>query len=224
MGFLNKMRNLTGSVPKELLEGGLLGRGIIVSVQQTSVSTGADFDPAHVCVFTVEVALDNEPRYTATCRQAVRATILPQLMMPGATVAVRVDQQDHSRIALSLGEQPPVVTIAATPGDPKTGSAARILEYGEPCTAVIVETQPLGMRNPKGDDMYAFLLTVMADGRPSIPDPGRQSRPGGSPPAALPGQPRTCPADARRRRSRARDRLAGGARQGLNDSRVMGGY
>ena len=83
MGLFNKMRNLTGSVPKELLENGLLGRGIIVSIQQTSVSTGADFDPAHVCVFTVEVALDNVPRYTATCRQAVRATILPQLMMPG---------------------------------------------------------------------------------------------------------------------------------------------
>jgi hypothetical protein len=66
MGLLNKMRNLTGSVPKELLEQGLLGRGIIVSVKQTGVSTGADFDAAHVCVFTVEVALDNTPRYTAT--------------------------------------------------------------------------------------------------------------------------------------------------------------
>jgi hypothetical protein len=68
MGILNKMRNLTGSVPKELLERGQLGRGIIVSVQQTGVSTGVDFDPAHVCVFTVEVALDNVPRYTATGR------------------------------------------------------------------------------------------------------------------------------------------------------------
>jgi hypothetical protein len=82
MGLLNKMRNLAGSVPKELLDHGLLGRGIIVSIQQTGVSTGADFDPTHVCVFTLEVALDNVPRYTATCRQAVRATILPQLMMP----------------------------------------------------------------------------------------------------------------------------------------------
>ena len=102
MGLFNKMRDLTGSVPKELLEKGLLGRGIIVSVQQTSVSTGADFDPAHVCVFTVEVALDNVPRYTATCRQAVRATILPQLMAPGATVAVRVDRrrpQPHRPVA-----------------------------------------------------------------------------------------------------------------------------
>jgi hypothetical protein len=164
MGLLSKMKNLTGAVPKELLANGLLGRGIIVSVQQTGVSTGADFDPAHVCVFTVEVALDNTPRYNATCRQAVRATVLPQLMLPGATVAVRVDRDDHSHVALSLGEDPPTVTMAAE-GDPNTGSAARILAEGLPCKAIIVESQPLGMRNPAGKAMYAFLLTVMADGR-----------------------------------------------------------
>lgn len=164
MGLFNKMRNLAGSVPKELLQNGLLGRGIVVSIQQTSVSTGVDFDPSHVCVFTVEVALDNVPRYTATCRQAVRATVLPQLMMPGATVAVRVDQNDHTRIALSLAEEPPTVTMASS-GDSNTGSAARILEYGVVCAAVIVQSQPMGMRNPAGNDMYAFVLTVMADGR-----------------------------------------------------------
>jgi len=164
MGLFNKMRNLAGSVPKELLQNGLLGRGIVVSIQQTSVSTGVDFDPSHVCVFTVEVALDDVPRYTATCRQAVRATVLPQLMMPGATVAVRVDQNDHGRIALSLGEEPPTVTMASS-GDANTGSAARILEYGVVCTAVIVQSQPMGMRNPAGNDMYAFVLTVMAEGR-----------------------------------------------------------
>jgi predicted pyridoxine 5'-phosphate oxidase superfamily flavin-nucleotide-binding protein len=165
MGLFNKMRTLTGSVPKELLEQGLLGRGVVVSVQQTSVSTGADFDPAHVCVFTVEVALDNVPRYTATCRQAVRATFLPRLMMPGAMVAVRVDADDHSRIALSLAEAPPTVTMART-GDPNTSSAARILEGGVPCRAVIVESLPLGMRSRTGNDMYAFTLTVLAEGRP----------------------------------------------------------
>ena len=165
MGLLSKMRNITGSVPKELLEKGLLGRGIIVSVQQTSVSTGADFDPAHVCVFTVEVALDNVPRYNATCRQAVRATVLPQLMLPGATVAVRVDPEDHSRMALSLGEAPPTVTMASS-GDANTGSAARILDQGVPCKAVIVQSQALGMRSSTGKDMYAFVLTVLAEGRP----------------------------------------------------------
>lgn len=165
MGLFNKMRDLAGSVPKQLLEDGLLGRGIIVSAKQTSVSTGVDFDPSHVCVFTVEVGLDNQPRYTATCRQAVRATLLPLLMTPGAAVAVRVDPTDHSRIALSLAEEPPTVTLASS-GDPNTSSAARILELGAPCQAVIVATQPLGMRNPKGDDMYAFTLTIMAEGRP----------------------------------------------------------
>ena len=54
----------------------------------------------------------------------------------------------------------------ASGGDPNTSSAARILEQGVPCKVVIVETQPLGTRNQKGDDMYAFLLTVLADGRP----------------------------------------------------------
>ena len=89
MGIFKKMQALTGSVPRELLENGLLGRGIITAIQQTGVSRGADFDPAHVCVFTLEVALDNQPRYTATCRQAVRATILPQLAAPGTTVYCR---------------------------------------------------------------------------------------------------------------------------------------
>jgi len=165
MGLFSKMRDLAGSVPKELLEDGLLGRGIIVSVQQTSVSTGADFNPSHVCVFTVEVALDNEPRYNATCRQAVNAMVLPQLMTPGATVAVRVDPNDHTRIVLSLNEAAPTVTMASS-GDPNTSSAARILEQGVACKAVIIETLPMGMRNPKGDDMYAFTLTIMAEGRP----------------------------------------------------------
>ena len=164
MGLLGKMKNLTGSVDKKLLENGLLGRGIITGVQQTSVSTGADFNPSHVCVFTVEVTLDDVPRYTATCRQAILATVLPQLLSGQATVAVRADPEDHSRICLSLNEAPPTVTLAS--GGENTGSAAEILEYGEDCRVVIVQSQPLGTRNQAGKDMYAFLFTVMADGRP----------------------------------------------------------
>jgi hypothetical protein len=44
-------------------------------------------------------------------------------------------------------------------------SAAQILEQGEVCQAVIVQSQPLGMRDQKGDDMYAFMLRVVAEGR-----------------------------------------------------------
>jgi hypothetical protein len=164
MGLFKKMRELGGGVSKDLMENGLLGRGIITGIQQTSVSTGVDFDPSHVCVFTMEVALDNVPRYTATCRQAVKATVLPQLAAPGTTVAVRVNPNDHSEVAIDLSQAPPEVTISQEDG--KVGSAAKILEDGVPCHAVIVQSQPLGMKNPAGVDMHAFLLTIMADGRP----------------------------------------------------------
>jgi hypothetical protein len=165
MGLFSKVQSLAGGVPRGPLENGLLGRGIIASVQQTSVTTGEGANMSYVCVFTVEVTLDNTPRYTASCRQAVRAPLLPQLMTPGTTVAVRVDPSDHAKIALSLSEEPPTVTMAANDGG--TRSAADILEQGDACRVVIVETLPLGVRSPRtGDDVYAFTLTVMADGKP----------------------------------------------------------
>ncbi len=110
MGVLSRVRHPAGSVPKELLEHGLVGRGTVVSVQRTSVSTGEGSDLAHVCVFTVRVSLGKAAPFTATCRQAVRARVLPELMRSGATVAVRIDPRDHSYIALSLGERPPSET------------------------------------------------------------------------------------------------------------------
>ena len=51
-------------------------------------------------------------------------------------------------------------------GDLKTSSVAQILDCGEPCTAVIVQSQTMGMRSSSGKDMYAFMLTVIADGEP----------------------------------------------------------
>jgi hypothetical protein len=163
MGMFSKLRGMTGTPSGDLLENGVLGRGIITDVRQTSVSTGSEWNPSHVCVFNVEVSLDDTPRYMAECRQAVPATILPQLASGNATVAVRVNPTDGNEIALSLGEEPPTVT--ASSGDANTGSAAEILANGESCRAVIVQSQPLGKRNAQGVDLYALLLTVMADGR-----------------------------------------------------------
>lgn len=164
MNVRSRTRNSTGSVSRELLEDGLLGRGVVVSVQQTSTTTGPDSDPAHVCVFTIEVALDTEPRFSASCRQAVRAAILPQLMLPDAVVAVRVDPDDHTRVALSPDEAPPAVTTAGS-GDADVRSVVRILDEGVPCRALIVRVQALGLRSSGGDDLYAFVLTVMVKGR-----------------------------------------------------------
>jgi hypothetical protein len=164
MGLINTTRRTQLSA-KELLARGLPGRGVIVSVQRTAASSGAGDALALVCVFTVEVTLRGVPRYTATCRQTVRAALLPRLISADAIVAVRVDPGDHSRIALAPGEQPPSFTVARS-NDQNAWSAARILEVGVPCTAVIVESLGLGMRTTTGDDLYAFTLRVIAEQRP----------------------------------------------------------
>jgi hypothetical protein len=162
MGMFKKLKQMTGSVDKDLLRNGLLGRGVIMEVQQTRVSTGGDDAFSRpVCVFTVEVTLDNVPAYTASCRQSVPLTVLPQFV-PGQTVAaVRVNPDNHDEIALDLATEPPEVTIAQSQG----ASAAEVLERGNPVRAVIVQTQPLGMKNQHGVDVHAFVLTVMPDGQ-----------------------------------------------------------
>jgi hypothetical protein len=80
-------------------------------------------------------------------------------------VAVRVDPRDHSQIALDLATEPPVITVSGQDGDANTGSASEILEEGVACRAVIIESLPLGRRNASGVDLYAFSLTVLAEGR-----------------------------------------------------------
>jgi hypothetical protein len=44
-------------------------------------------------------------------------------------------------------------------------SAAQILELGVACQATIVRSQPLGMRDQTGDDLYALVLTVRVPGQ-----------------------------------------------------------
>jgi hypothetical protein len=44
-------------------------------------------------------------------------------------------------------------------------SAARILKSGVACQATIVRSQPLGMRDQTGGDLYALVLTILAPGR-----------------------------------------------------------
>jgi hypothetical protein len=128
MGMFKKFKQMAGSVDKNLLRNGLLGRGTIVDIKQTNVSTGGDdaFSKP-VCIFTVEVVLDNVPAYNATCRQAIPITVLPR-MVPGQTVcAVRVNPDNHDEIALDLATEPPEVTLAQGSGQ---ATAADVLARG----------------------------------------------------------------------------------------------
>jgi hypothetical protein len=160
MGLFKKLKEMGGSPSSDLLEHGLLGRGLLIGAEPTRVSTGPEGFEKPVYVFTVEVTLDNTPTYQAQCRQAVPTVALAQLV-PGQTVmAVRVDPGDQSHIALDLGTEPPTVTVQG-----QGAGAAEVLARGLPVRAVIVQTQPLGMKNKEGVDLHAFLLTVLQEGK-----------------------------------------------------------
>jgi hypothetical protein len=179
VGLFKKLQAMAGGVSSELMNNGLLGRGQITGLQQTNVSTGGDDNPSPVCVFTVQVMLDGVPPYEATCRQAVPMMVLPQLASGGAVVAVRVNPADHNEIALDLGTEAPVVSMAAQAGQE---TAADILSKGKSARAVIVQSQPLGMKSPTGLDMYGFQLTIMAEGKaPYQIQVGNPVTPGGVP-------------------------------------------
>jgi hypothetical protein len=71
MGPLKKFREMTGRVSNELLSNGLIGRAQITNVEQTGTSAGTDMDPHPVCVFTLDVMLDNQAPLQASRRQFV---------------------------------------------------------------------------------------------------------------------------------------------------------
>lgn len=177
MGFFSK---LTGGVDTKLLQTGLPGRGVILSVQPGGTTMQvANGMVERSCEFRVEVTLDNTPPYEAVCKQRVQEVYIPQFV-PGATVvAVRADPQDLSKIALDFNNPPPNVTVARQAGQE---SAADILATGNAARAVIVQTQPLGMQNAEGVDMHAFVLTVIpVGGQPYQVQVGNPT-----PPQALP--------------------------------------
>jgi hypothetical protein len=177
MGLLSK---ITGGPDKKLLASGLLGRAIITDVRPTGTTLEVGNGLVQrVCVFTVEVSLDRQAPYTATCKQRIPEIQLPQIRLGNTTVAVRVSPEDPTQIALDFATEPPVVTTAGGSGN---HSAAELLATGAPGRAVIVQYQPLGKRNPAGVDLYAFLLTVM----PHTGDPYQIQVGNPTPPAALP--------------------------------------
>jgi hypothetical protein len=177
MGFLKK---LTGGTDTKLLETGLPGRGVIMAVNPSgaTVQMGNGL-VERACQFTVQVTLDNQPPYETTVKQRVAEVYIPQFQPGASVVAVRANPNNLSEIALDFEHEPPTVTMAHTEG---AVTAAQIIETGTPAKGVIVQSQPLGMKNPDGIDMYAFVLTVMPDG--AAPYQTQVGNP--TPPEALP--------------------------------------
>ncbi len=164
MGIFSKIKESVAGTDAGSIQNARIGRGVIMGAQVTGNSITTGGIEQHVCLFQVEVALDDTAPYQATCRQRLPVWQLSQIQ-PGQTmVAVRVDATDPSRVAIDWETPPPSVRLPQGAGN---GSAAEILATGLPCRVIIQQFQPLNMTNPAGVPMFAFALTVMpAGGQP----------------------------------------------------------
>ena len=84
-----------------LMTGGILGRGEVTSAQETRTPPGQGATDQVVVVYDVHVTIDDHPSYRAQVRQMVPIW-QAALLVPGTVVAVRIDPQDRSHIALEL--------------------------------------------------------------------------------------------------------------------------
>jgi hypothetical protein len=186
VGFFKDIANAfgsaTGTPDHELLQSGLLGRGEIAgfSASGMTIQVGNGL-VERKCTMTITVYLDATPPFTATVEQRVPEVYIPQLASGQAVVAVRVDPDDHGRIALDLDSPVPQVTMAATDPNSHT-SAAWVLANGTPITVVVTAFSPVGTKTAAGDDLFALSLTVAT----GVPTPYQLQVGNGVPAASLP--------------------------------------
>jgi hypothetical protein len=156
MGFFG---NLIGSADSSVLQNGILGRGEITNLQMSGMTlqTGNGL-VERKCTITANVYLDNTPMFVATISQRVQEIVIPQLSSGSAVVAVRVDPNDHTKVAIDFNSAVPEVTLARSADN--AHSAAYLLENGKPIKVVLVGDQPLGKKNADGIEMYALQLTA----------------------------------------------------------------
>jgi hypothetical protein len=164
MGLFNKMKTAMGGDDSQLMATGQLGRAEVMNVQVTGTSLqhgGAP--PEQVCVFDLMVYLDDTPPFPAQVRKRVPVYALADIQPGRTVVAVRVDPADQSRVGIDFSIEPPTVRLAKKAGQL---TAQEVLDRGNPCDAVIIQSQPLGVKSStSGLDMYAFMLTIMAPGQ-----------------------------------------------------------
>ncbi len=143
------------AVPADLAANGVLGRGAVVDVQKTQVG------PLVNCAVTVGVRLiDGTEPYRANCNIALAPQDAERLVPGGTFVTVRADPHDHSRVAISLTEETPVVTIT----DPRAlEPSERALRDGAACRVTVLAHQRQWLASPAGDELYAIKVRVDSD-------------------------------------------------------------
>jgi hypothetical protein len=162
MGFFDDIadsfRSVTGGVDNDLLTTGTLGRADLLGVDVSS--TTMQFGNGLVerkCTFNLQVYLEGEAPYAATCVQRVQEIYIPQLVPGQTALAVRVDPADRSKVAIDFASEVPNVTVKSGEG---RDSAKWILENGTDAAVVLVANQPMGLTSSAGDPVQALTLTV----------------------------------------------------------------
>lgn len=162
MGFLDDIadsfRGAVGSADGELLSTGLLGRADLlgIDISGTTLQIGNGL-VERKCTFSLQVYLEGETPYPATCVQRVQEVYLPQLVPGQAVLAVRVDPADRTRVAIDFASEVPTITVKAGAGH---DSAAWILENGTDAAVVLVANQAMGLTSSAGDPVHALTLTI----------------------------------------------------------------
>lgn len=143
-------------VPSDLAANGILGRGALVDVQKTPVGQLVD------CAMTIGVRLvDGTPSYRAQTRISLAPDNAARLIPQQTLFTVRADPNNHQRVALSLSEPTPIVTIdEPSVVDPP----ARALSQGTPCRVEIIAHGQQFLRLPTGEELYATKVRVLDDG------------------------------------------------------------
>lgn len=140
------------------LEGGVPGRAEVLGITPsgTTITIGDDLE-MRVCTFQLRIILDGQAPFDVTVTQRAPEVYLPQLMGPATALAVRVDPDDHSRVAIDFDRQAPVVRMPESTGP---GSAADILANGAEVTVVVQGYAPMGILNHAGEPVYVLTLEV----------------------------------------------------------------
>jgi hypothetical protein len=144
------------SLPPDLAERGILGRATIKDVQRNPVGQLVE------CIVKLGVRLvDGTPAYEATTRATLGQDTAARLVPGQLICSVRADPSDHSRVALSLSDPTPVVTVT----EPELlGPPERALREGAPCRVVILLRGRQFIQTPDGDELWATRVRVVGDG------------------------------------------------------------
>ena len=169
MGFfgdlINSANEALGGADAELIQNGVLGRGEVLGIDASGMTLQIGNGLVErKCTVTLNVMIDGQQPWQAQVSQRIQEVYIPQLSSGGAVVAVRVDPNDHSKVAIDFNTPVPEVTLPASEGK---NSAADILATGKPITVVLVANTPIGVKNAKGDPVQALTLTVAS----GVPEP-----------------------------------------------------